>query len=81
MPRGPSVSLRFIQQERSLLAVHITHFLGKQIERITKGIIQVYGFDGWMADIREQQRIADELARLIDAQGKSSHLVLFTRRQ
>ncbi|KAK4865950.1 hypothetical protein LT330_009043 [Penicillium expansum] len=39
-----------------------------QIERISKGLSFAYdGFNGWMGEIQEQQRIADESARLIDA--------------
>ncbi|KAH8430511.1 uncharacterized protein LDX57_008173 [Aspergillus melleus] len=41
----------------------------RTIKRIAKGLILAYSeFDGWMDEIREQQRIADELARLIDVQ-------------
>jgi hypothetical protein len=33
-------------------------------------------FDEWMSEIKEQQRIADELARLIDSQGRQPLLQL-----
>ncbi|KAF3025211.1 hypothetical protein E8E15_004022 [Penicillium rubens] len=40
----------------------------RTFKRITKGVLFAYDeFDGWMDEIKEQQRIADESARLIDA--------------